>query len=81
MKRLFVWKRVCPSAVLTAASALFAMPECFAEEAPAAGAERIIWAVKCSGAMPKPMIIGFIVLAALVILTVRAVKTKEKKDK
>ncbi len=54
-------------------------PVCFAEEtAPEAGIGRILWAVKCGGAMPKPMIIGFIALALLAAVII--IKLKEKKN-
>lgn len=42
----------------------------FASEAPAEGFARIPWAIKCCGAMPKGMTVGFAVLAVIIALTV-----------
>lgn len=66
------------SCVLTLICAL--APACHAEEtAPETGAGRILWAMKCGGAMPKPMIIGFILLAVLAAAVI-IIKLKEKKN-
>ncbi len=55
-------------------------PACHAEEtAPEAGIGRISWAMKCGGAMPKPMIIGLIALALLAAVVI-IIKLKEKKN-
>ncbi|MGN1116862.1 MAG: hypothetical protein ACI4TH_09850 [Candidatus Ornithomonoglobus sp.] len=41
-----------------------------AEPAPGKGFERISWAVKCCGAMPKGMSAGFVILTVVIALTV-----------
>lgn len=49
----------------------------FAEQtAPENAAERISWAVKNSGAMPKFMVISLVLLAAMTVITILVAKMK-----
>lgn len=68
------------SVLISCVLTLIYSPVCLAEEtAPQAGIGRILWAVKCGGTMPKPMIIGFIALALLAAAVI-VIKLKEKKN-
>lgn len=50
---------------------VFTSVSAFASEAaPDQGLERIPWAVKCAGAMPKGMSAGLVILIVVIVLTV-----------
>ena len=49
----------------------------FAEQtAPEAPLERIKWAMECCGDMPEFMLVGFVLLAAMIIITILVAKMK-----
>ena len=41
-----------------------------ADAVPANPIDKIAWAIKFSGSMPKPMVIGFIFLTGMIIITI-----------